>query len=111
MLSCGYLQPHHISAMSGLSLWLSPPPSSKLSGFIREQAAQLAAASPTFASHATLVSDEIVPAGVSVEDLVAQIKTGVARWKAARGAHGALTLPFDDVRQGTLPSLPSLCAR
>ena len=85
--------------MSGLSLWLSPPSSSKLSSFIREQAGQLPT-SPAFPSHATLVSDEIVPAGASTDQLIKRIETGIRSWQAARGGAGQLHLPFKDVRQG-----------
>lgn len=84
--------------MSGLSLWLSPPASSKLSGFIKQQAAKLAA-SPSFNSHATLVSDEIVPA-LDVKELQEKIEAGVAEWR--KGHKGPLELTFKDVRQGEL---------
>ncbi|GAA6041673.1 hypothetical protein JCM8097_003077 [Rhodosporidiobolus ruineniae] len=81
--------------MSGLSLWLSPPPSSAL----RPLVARLAHAHHTesFLPHATLVSDEIVPA-ISLEEVIEKTEQGVREWR--QEGEGRLKLRFKDVRQG-----------
>jgi hypothetical protein len=86
----------------GLSLWLSPPASSPLSAYLDQLSTRLSTVS--FSAHATLVSDEIVPA-LDISDLVLRIEAAVRTWRSAGGNEG-LDLLFNDVRQGPylLPS-------
>ncbi|KAI5476418.1 F-box domain-containing protein [Pseudohyphozyma bogoriensis] len=77
----------------GLSLWLSPPPSSPLYALLQKLSHSLNTVS--FQPHATLVADDIVPAH---EDLVERIKKGVQTWRDE--GNTTLELGFQDVRQG-----------
>jgi hypothetical protein len=89
--------------MSGLSLWLSPAPSSPLAAFLARLSSTLQTVA--FAPHATLVSDEIVPA-LELGDLQSRIEEGVARWRESQAVGDQLpddiALAFQDVRQGEL---------
>ncbi|GAA5856414.1 hypothetical protein JCM8547_008734 [Rhodosporidiobolus lusitaniae] len=82
--------------MSGLSLWLSPPPTSALRPLIKRLAKDNS--SESFLPHATLVSDEIVPK-LPVEELVKKVEAGLNEWKKTYGGT-ELELRFKDVRQG-----------
>lgn len=93
-----FLLPHSNSAtMSGLSLWLSPSNGSPLDSFLARLSSTLQ--SPAFQAHATLVSDEIVPAGLEADEVVKRVKEGVQQWQAAVELT-ELQLSFKDVRQG-----------
>lgn len=88
--------------MSGLSLWLSPPPSSPLAPFLARLSSTLQTVA--FAPHATLVSDEIVPA-LELAALKSRIEEGVVRWRESQTVEEQPTdiaLAFKDVRQGEL---------
>lgn len=89
--------------MSGLSLWLSPSPSSPLAPFLARLSSTLQTVA--FAPHATLVSDEIVPS-LELGDLKSRIEEGVARWRESQTVGEEqptkLALAFKDVRQGEL---------
>jgi hypothetical protein len=85
------------SVTSGLSLWLSPPPSSRLNAFLVRLSSSLQTVA--FSSHATLVSDELVPS-LEIPDLVARIRAGIDAWSVAEGGASELPLTFHDVRQG-----------
>ncbi|KAI5478799.1 hypothetical protein MNV49_004625 [Pseudohyphozyma bogoriensis] len=84
----------HTIYTGGLSLWLSPPPSSPLYALLQKLSHSLNTVS--FQPHATLVADDIVPAH---EDLVERIKKGVQTWRD-EGNTVPLELGFQDVRQG-----------
>jgi hypothetical protein len=90
--------------MSGYSLWLSPPSTSSLTSLIQRLAKENG--TEAFNPHATLVSDEIVPGGSSVEELVDKVKQGVAVWRKEHAEK--LVLKFKDVRKGAF--LPLLLA-
>jgi 2'-5' RNA ligase len=92
--------------MSGYSLWLSPPSSS----FLNSLLVRLAKENDTeaFQPHATLVSDEIVPEGLSVEQMVDKVKEGTAAWRKEHA--DKLKLAFEDVRKGVFSSSPSSTA-
>lgn len=86
--------------MNGLSLWLSPAPSSPLAAFLARLSSTLQTVA--FAPHATLVSDEIVPA-LELGNLKSRIEEGVARWRESQEQQPTdITLAFKDVRQGAL---------
>lgn len=89
--------------MSGLSLWLSPAPSSPLAAFLARLSSTLQTVA--FAPHATLVSDEIVPA-LEPRDLKSRIEEGVASWRQSQTVGEQqptdIALAFKDVRQGDL---------
>ncbi|ORY90712.1 2',3'-cyclic-nucleotide 3'-phosphodiesterase [Leucosporidium creatinivorum] len=87
--------------MSGLSLWLSPAPTSPLAPFLARLSSTLQTVA--FAPHATLVSDEIVPP-LELKDLKSRLEEGVASWRASQAVGEQqpteIALSFKDVRQG-----------
>ncbi|GAA5830573.1 hypothetical protein JCM11251_002517 [Rhodosporidiobolus azoricus] len=104
--------------MSGSTLWLCPPATSQLPSLV-ERLADAHQTNEVFSPHATLASEEIVPA-LPVEELVEKTKKGLEQWREQQlgdqyyqcvlatlfPEQALLSLHEAVVRQFSLPSPP-----